>query len=159
VEDFAAWSSPASARTPPCLLVPAKFACLKHVAAAVDAGALAVPHRVHAVDGRARVQVDLLRAPDRRRREVLVEARLERDVGALEELARGPQRLVEAAERAAAVAGDEAAGVEPREPVALLLQDQKAHQRLDAGQVDAAALERVLVVERDVAQRGDGKGG
>ena len=29
VEDFAAWSSPASTSTPPCFAVPAEFACLK----------------------------------------------------------------------------------------------------------------------------------
>src|SRR5205823_8001217 len=29
VEDLAAWSSPASTRTPPCLDVPAEFACLE----------------------------------------------------------------------------------------------------------------------------------
>ena len=103
---------------------------LEHVAAAVHARALAVPHREHAIDLRARVQVDLLRAPDRRRGEVLVQPGLELDVGAVEVLLRLPQRLVEAAERRAAVAGDEAAGVEAGQPVALALQDQQADQRL-----------------------------
>ncbi len=125
---------------------------LEHVAAAVDARALAVPHREHAIDFRARMQVDLLRAPDRRRREVLVQARLELDVRAVEELRRLPQRLVEAAQRRAAVAGDEPAGVEARGLVALALQHQQANERLDAVQVDAAGIERVLVVQRDVAQ-------
>ncbi len=131
---------------------------LEHVAAAVDARALAVPHRVDAVDGGARVQVDLLRAPDRRRREILVQARLEPDVRALEELLRAPQRLVEAAQRASAIAGDEAAGVEPRELVALLLQDQQADDRLRAGEIHAAGVERVLVVEGDVRERDAGAG-
>ena len=53
---------------------------LEHVAAAVDARALAVPHREHAVVLGVRIQVDLLRAPDRGRRQVLVHARLELDV-------------------------------------------------------------------------------
>ena len=59
---------------------------LEHVAAAVDARALAVPHREHAVVLRAGEQVDLLRAPDGGGGEVLVDARLEPDVAALEVL-------------------------------------------------------------------------
>src|SRR5690349_9710276 len=98
---------------------------LEHIAAAVDAWTLAVPHGEHAVDLGAAVEVDLLRAPDGRRREVLVEPGLEHDVGPLEERARLPQRLVECAERRAAIAGDEAARVEPCELVALALQDQE----------------------------------
>jgi len=104
------------------------------------------------------VQVELLRAPDRRRREVLVQARLEPDVGALEELARAPERLVDAAQRASAVAGDEASGVQARELVALLLQDQQPDDRLRAGEEDAAAVERVLVVEGDGRERDAGSG-
>ena len=130
---------------------------LEDVAAAVDARALAVPHGEDAVDLGARVQVELLGAPDRRGGEVLVEARLELDVRAVEELRGLPQRLVEAAQRGSAVAGDEAAGGEPRERVALALQDQEADQRLDAGEVDAARVERVLVVERDFAQDRGGR--
>ena len=130
---------------------------LEDVAAAVDARPLAVPHREHAVVLRARVEVHLLRAPDRGRREVLVQPGLELDVRALEELLRLPQRLVERAERRAAIAGDEARGVEAGERVALALQDQQPDERLRAGQVDAAGLERVLVVERNVAQGGGGR--
>ena len=73
---------------------------------------------------------------------------------ALEELRRFPQRLVERAERRAAIAGDEARGVEAGEHVALALQDQEADERLGAGQVDAAGFERVLVVEGNVTQDG-----
>ena len=130
---------------------------LEHVAAAVDARTLAVPHREHAVVFRARVQVHLLRAPDRGRREVLVQSGLELDVRALEELLRLPQRLVERAERRAAIARNEAGGVEAGEHVALALQDQQPHERLGAGQVDAPGLEGVLVVQRDVAQDGCGR--
>ena len=76
---------------------------------------------------------------------------------ALEELRGLPQRLVERAERRAAVAGDEARGVEARERVALALQDQEPDERLRAGQVDAAGLQRVLVVEGNFAQGGGGR--
>jgi hypothetical protein len=126
---------------------------LEHVAAAVHARALAVPHREHAIDLGAAMEIDLLRAPDRRRREVLVETRLEHDVRAVEELARLPQRLVERAQRRSAVARDEAARVEAGERVALALQDQEADESLRAGEIDAAGFELVLVVELDVAQR------
>ena len=126
---------------------------LEHVAAAVDTGTLAVPHREDAIDLRVRVQVDLLRAPDGRRGEVLVQPRLELDVGAIEELLRLPQRLVEAAQRRAAVPGHEARGVQAGQPVALALQDQQADQRLDAGDENASRFELVLVVERNVRER------
>ena len=53
---------------------------LQHVHRAVDAGALAVPDAEHAIDRGAREQGGLLAAPDRGRREVLVEAGLEVDV-------------------------------------------------------------------------------
>ena len=133
---------------------------LEHVAAAIDAGSLAVPHREHTVDVRVRIHVDLLAAPDRRRREVLVQAGLELDVRALEELRRAPQRLVETAQGRPTVAGDETRGVEARELVALALHHQQPHQRLDSGQIDAAGLELVFVVESDVAQRARaGRGG
>ena len=56
---------------------------LEHVAAAIDTRPLAVPHREHAIDLGARMQVDLLRAPDRRGGEVLVQAGLELDVRAV----------------------------------------------------------------------------
>ena len=120
---------------------------LEHVAAAVDARAFAVPHGKHAVVVRAVEQVDLLRAPDRRRGEVLVHAGLELDVVALEVLLRAPQRLVEAAERRAAVARNEPRGVQPGLLVAQALQHHQADQRLRAGEEHAAALDGVLVFE------------
>jgi hypothetical protein len=52
----------------------------EHVAAAVDARALAVPDADHAIMPGARRQVELLRAPDRGGRQVLVHAGLEFDV-------------------------------------------------------------------------------
>ena len=73
---------------------------------------------------------------------------------AREELFRAPQRLVEAAQGRTPIAGDKTRGVEAGGLVALALQDQQPHQRLHAGQVDAAGFERVLVIEADVAQRG-----
>ncbi len=67
-------------------------AVLEHVAAAIHARALAVPHREHAVVFRALEQIDLLRAPDRRGGEVFVDAGLELDVMLLEEFLRAVAR-------------------------------------------------------------------
>ena len=85
--------------------------------------------------------MDLLGAPQGGGGEVLVDARLEVDVVLLDEALGLPQRLVEAAQRRAAIAGDEAGGVEAGGEVALALHHRQAHQRLRAGQVDAAAFE------------------
>jgi hypothetical protein len=93
-------------------------------------------------------EVGLLAAPHRGRREILVEAGLEVDVVFLEVPLGAPQRVVVHAERRAAVARDEAAGVEARLEVALALHHRQAHQRLDAGQIDPA------LVEADSGPRG-----
>ena len=65
------------------------IAVAEHVAAAVDAGALAVPDADHAIVPGALRQIELLRAPDRGGREVLVHAGLEFDVVLLEMFSRG----------------------------------------------------------------------
>ena len=80
------------------------IAVAEHVAAAVDAGALAVPDADHAVMLGAGREIELLRAPDRGGGEVLVHAGLEFDVVLLEMFSRGEQLLVIAAERRAAIA-------------------------------------------------------
>ena len=121
----------------------------EHVAAAVDAGALAVPDADHAIIVGAGRQAELLRAPDRGRRKVFVHAGLKLDVVLVEVLAGGEQLLVVAAERRSAVAGDEACGVQPRGAVAADLRHRQADQRLDAGQEDVAGTLRVFLIETD----------
>src|SRR5947207_9275863 len=106
---------------------------LENVAAAIDTRTFAVPHCKHAIDLRAGVQVDLLRAPDGRCGEVFVQAWLELDVVVLEKIRGLPQREIEAAERRTAIARNETGGVETRELVALVLEDEQTDQRLDAG--------------------------
>ena len=120
---------------------------LEHVAAAVHARPLAVPHAVDAVVLRAREHADLLRAPDRGGGEILVHAGLELDVAALEVFLRAPQRLVQAAERRAARTRDESRSVQARALVAFALEQQQPDQRLCAGHENSAALDRVLVFE------------
>ena len=98
-------------------------------------------------------QFGLLRAPAGGRRQFLVEAGLEDDVGVGELLLGLPQLQVEPAERRAAIAGDEAGGVQPVPAVALALHQQHADDGLRAGQEDALLAEVELVVERDVVKR------
>ncbi|MNE03777.1 hypothetical protein D3C80_962890 [compost metagenome] len=66
----------------------------------------------------------------------------------LEVVAGLPQRLVEAAQRRTAVAGDEAGGVEAVGEVALALHQGQAHQCLDAGHQGFPGLLDVLVFQR-----------
>ena len=120
---------------------------LESVAGAIDAGALAVPHAEHAVVARAGIEVDLLRAPQRRGRQVLVGAGLEFDVVLLDEALGLPQRLVEAAERRAAITRYVAGGVEAGGKVALALHHGQSDQSLRAGEIHPARFEYVFVVQ------------
>src|SRR5579871_6581380 len=79
---------------------------LEDIAAAVDTRSFAVPHAEYAIVFGAGIEVDLLGAPEGGRCQVLVEAGLEFDVVLLDEALGLPERLVEAAERRPAVAGD-----------------------------------------------------
>ena len=126
---------------------------LEHVAAAVHARPLAVPHAEYAVVLCAREQVQLLGAPDRRRREVLVHAGLEADVVPLEVLLRAREGLVEPPERRAPVARHEAGGIEAGGGVTVALQHQQADQRLRTGDEHAPRIERVFVLERNPGKR------
>ena len=74
---------------------------------------------------------------------------LEFDVVRRELTARAQELLVEAAERRAAIAGDEARGVEPGAAVALLLHQAEPDQRLVAGHEDPVLGQVVFVVEAD----------
>ncbi len=104
------------------------------VAAAVDARALAVPEAEDALDAALAAELGLLGAPEGGGGEILVEAGLELDVGR-GELASGlPHRLVDAAERRAAVAGGVAGGDEARGLVAGLLHQERADEGRDAAE-------------------------
>ena len=127
------------------------IAVTEHVAAAIDAGALAVPDADHAIVFGAGRQIELLRAPDRGGREIFVHAGLELDVVLVEMFARRHQLLVVATERRAAIAGDESRGVETGGAVAADLRHRQPHQRLDAGQEDMAGALGVFLIETDRA--------
>ena len=123
------------------------------VAGAVDARTLAVPDGEHAVEvALVAEDVRLLRAPACRRREVLVDARLEVHVVLLQEFRRGRELLVVAAERGTAIAGDVRTGLLADGSVAALLHQGQAHERLGAGEKDASLVDEVLVGKGDVEQ-------
>src|SRR5690606_3505118 len=122
-------------------------AVLERVAGAIDARPFAVPQREDAVVARAGKEARLLRAPDRRCGEILVEARLEPDVGRLEPALRAPQLAIEAAEGRAAIAGHIARRGPPGAPIELALREQRAHERLQPGDVQRAARAPVPFVE------------
>ena len=122
----------------------------EHVAGAVDAGALAVPHAEHAIELAFAAQLGLLRAPERGGGKVFIQAALELDVG-VGELAPGAHELqVEPAERGAAIAGHIAGGIEAGAPVALLLHQAHADDGLIAGHENRAFGQVVFVIQIDV---------
>ena len=153
VEDSAVWSSPISASTPPNVRGAGEIGMAERVAGAVDARPLAVPDAEHAVVLALAAKLGLLRAPQRGGGEVLVDGGLEQRVARREVRSRALELVVEAAERRAAVAGDVARGVEAGALVALVLHQRQPHQRLIAGDEDAALGQVVFVVERDVIER------
>jgi hypothetical protein len=112
---------------------PIGVAVLQRVAGPVDPGTLAVPHPENALRSLVRVGLDLLRAQHRCRRKVLVHRRQELDALILDQLLGAPELQVDAAERRAAIAGDEAGGLEPVGLVAACLIDCNTHQRLGSG--------------------------
>jgi hypothetical protein len=94
------------------------------VHAAVDAGALAVPHGEDTIVARAGVQAELLRTPDGGGRQVLVDPWAHHDVVGVEQRTHLLELAVDARQRRTAVSRDEAGGVEAPRDVALAL-----HQR------------------------------
>ena len=72
----------------------------EHVAGAVDARALAVPHAEYAIELALAAQLGLLSAPERGGGEFLVDAGLELDVGGGELAAGAHELLVEARQAA-----------------------------------------------------------
>ncbi len=114
---------------------------LEDVAAAVDSRPLAVPHAEYAVMLGARRKIDLLRAPQRRCGQILIDAGLEYDLVFGKMLLGLPQGLIQSAQRRTAIAGNVAGGIQPGQGVALVLQQQQADQSLGAGEKYPALVE------------------
>jgi hypothetical protein len=129
---------------------PGVVGVLEHVAGPVHTGRLAVPHAQYAVVLRPREGVDHLAAEHRGGAEVLVEAGGEDDVMLGEKRAVALERLVEAAQRRPAIAGDEGGGAQAAPPVRPVLVEGETHERLDAGEEDEAFLLRVLGIQREL---------
>ena len=127
---------------------------LEHVRAAVDPRPLAIPDAKHTIEllGLG-VQIQLLRAPQRGGRQLLIHPGLKHDVLRFQMFFGGPQRLVIAAQGRATVAADKACRVQPLLGITQALQHGQAHQRLHTAHEGAAALQGVFVIQRDVFQR------
>src|SRR3954469_19448948 len=85
---------------------------LEHVAAAVNPGALAIPHCKHPVVFRITQHLNLLRTPDRGGGQLFVDAGLEFHMVCLKVRLLFPPPFLKAPERGAAIAGDETRSVE-----------------------------------------------
>src|SRR6266436_8043866 len=119
------------------------------VARTVDARPLAVPHAEHAIEPALAAQFSLLRPRQRGRSEVLVGGRVELDIVFREYGAGAHELLVECPERRTPITRHVAGRVEAGAPVALLLHQAEANQRLKAGHKDAAFPKIVFVVKAD----------
>lgn len=80
----------------------------EHVAAAIDARTLAIPHGIDAIDPCATYEVYLLRSPHRRRGKVFVDARLEANIVSFEFFRSAAKGFVQTTQRGPAVPADEA---------------------------------------------------
>ena len=112
----------------------------QRIGGAIEARRLAVPHAEYALVSSAREQSHLLAAPHRGGRQVLVDAGLKHHAVAFELGGETHKLLVEAAERRAAVARDEAGGVVAGLDIQTTLVQEQAGERLDAGEIGDAAL-------------------
>ena len=128
-------------------------AVLERVAGAVHAGALAVPHRENAIDGALRIQRHALHAQAGGGGEVLVDRGQEVHLRLVEELLRLPQL-------AAAIAADEAGGLQALTLVLGFLGQQQPHEGLRPGEEHLAGLRGEVVRQLVGAQgRRSGKTG
>ncbi len=130
-----------------------RIGMFQRVDRAVYAGPLAVPYPEHAIDFRPWKHPDLLAAPHRGCREVLVQPRNEGNIVRLQKRFCAPQSIVVHAKRRAAITRDKSGGVEILQPVAFALQHRQPDQRLDSGEVDSLGVEPVFVVQPDLDQR------
>ena len=136
---------------------PVQVGVPEHVAAAVHARRLAVPHADDAVVLGQRGQVVLLAAPHRGGGQVLVDAGLPVHVVLAQQRPGALQGLVEAAQRGAGVTADEGGRPQAAPPVGTDLVEQHPGQGLDTGDEDAAFGDPVLRVQVK-ARCGDGHG-
>ena len=124
---------------------------LEHVRATVHPRALAVPDAEHPVEAVRTLgrKTQLLRAPQRGRRQLFVHPRLEHDVLLLQ-VGRGLlQRLVVTTQRRPPVTADKSGRVLAQQRIALALQHGQLDQGLHPAHEGAPVVQRVLVIQRD----------
>src|SRR5262245_61308527 len=119
----------------------------KHVARAIQAWTLAVPHPEHPIILALLPELSLLRTPQCSGGEVLIEPGHELDVILFQDAPRAQHGCLERGDRRAAVARHVARGIETRPQVPSTLNQHQAHDRLGAGQELSGLTEAVLVVE------------
>ncbi len=119
----------------------------EHIAAAVDAGALAVPERENAVEAAFAAHFGLLRAPDGGRGQVLVEAGLKQDVVGFEDVSGANEIMIEAAERGTGIARDEPRRIQSGAAVERLLHEEEPRHGLRTGDIDPPFGEVVFIGE------------
>ena len=88
------------------------------IAGTIEAGIFRVPNAEHASELAAADGGNLLSAADGGRSDFFVKARLKMDIVGFEQCLRLPKREIDAAERRAAIARDEAAGRQSRARIA-----------------------------------------
>src|SRR5450631_2089556 len=125
-----------------------RVAMLDRIAGAIEARIFRVPNAEHASVFAAADGGNLLRAADGGRGDFFVETRFKMDMVVLEQRFRLPEREIDAAERRAAIARDEAAGRQSGARIAPPLVEREPDDRLHAGQEDLSAFQHILVVER-----------
>ena len=126
---------------------------LEGVTRPVHAGRLAVPHAEHAVVLRFREKADHLAAEDGGGAEIFVETRGEDHVVGFQELVLALERLVETTQRRPTVPRDEGGSAEPATLVGPVLVEGQADEGLNAREIDAPRLLRVLRIQREALGR------
>ena len=116
----------------------------------VDARPLAVPETEDPVEAPLAPQFGLLGAPERRRREILVQALFEAYVVFAQRLFGAAHLHVDGAERRTAIAGDIARGVQSCLPVPRLLRQHEADEGLGTVQENGVAGQVETVVQGDL---------
>jgi hypothetical protein len=117
---------------------PGGIRMLQHIARAIDARSFRIPNAEDTILLGAGREVKLLRAPDRGRGELFVDGGPHDDAGRIEMRLGAVELEVVAAQRRAAIAGDEAARVKASAAVARDLNERQTHKRLDPAQKNFA---------------------
>ncbi len=107
---------------------------LDSIGRAVDARPLAVPVSEDAIHGALRIALDLLRTEHGGGAELFINRGQEAYPVLLKDFLCLPQRLVDHTQRGAAIAADEACGVQSARGIERTLHQRQAHQRLGSRQ-------------------------